>query len=184
MRHAFGRVFQDLARGVRGDYSTSEAEELARWRQIVELVLFDVHDFDNCFATLYRHFGLPEAWRAFPEVAETLDMLVEQGLEVLVGSNFDERLHPICDALPELRHLRRRVISAAVGWHKPSPQFYSHLIRASGFPAGQILMVGDDFENDVVAARACGLQALWLNRDAPHSTEALADLRQLLAGME
>jgi putative hydrolase of the HAD superfamily len=180
VRSGFKTAFQDLSLGVRGDYSTSEVEEKARWRQIVDRVLFDTQDPDRCFERLHHHFSQPDVWRVFPDVAETMERLIESGIEVLVASNFDERLHPICDGLHELRHLRRRVISASIGWHKPSPQFYQHLVQTAGFPAEQILMVGDDLDNDVIAARASGLQAVWINRDGPSGPDAITDLRQLV----
>ncbi|MDB5341297.1 MAG: yjjG [Planctomycetaceae bacterium] len=180
VRTEFQQAFQDLAGGARGDYSTSETEEKERWRHIVSQVLFDVIDPDACFEDLHAHFGKPSAWRTFPDVAETLQHLDAQGIEVLVASNFDERLHPLCDELPELRLLRKRVVSASIGWHKPSPHFYTHLIEVAGCPADQILMVGDDLENDVVAAQASGLPAVWINREGGSSEAAISDLRQLV----
>ncbi len=181
VRAGFQRVFQDMAAGARGDFSTSEVEEKERWKQIVGQVLFDVADLDPCFEMLHAYFAEPTAWRAFPEVAETLQTLEAQGMKIVVASNFDERLHPVCDELPELRPLCERVISASIGWHKPSPNFYRHLIQIAGCPAEQILMVGDDLENDVIAAQANGLQAVWINREDPHSTPAIRDLRELLS---
>ena len=73
------------------------------------------------------------------------------------------------------------MISASIGWHKPSPKFYRHLVEIAGCPAEQILMVGDDLENDVIAAQANGLQAVWINREEDDSTSAIRDLRDLLS---
>ena len=179
VRSRFNIVFQELSPGIRGDYSTSEREETDRWRHIVERVLFDATDFDSCFDSLYRHFGESRSWRAFPDVAETLECLARSHVAVLVASNFDARLNPVCDGLPELNGLQSRVISATIGWHKPSARFYDHVIESAGIPANQILMVGDDFDNDVAAARACGLQAVWLNRAGQASADCITDLRHL-----
>lgn len=184
VRSGFYKAFDELSRGVRGDYSTSEAEEKERWREIVSRVLPDVDDPDRCFDTLHHHFGQPSVWRVFPDVADTLTGLVKRGIEVLVASNFDERLHPICDGLPELRPLQLRVISACIGWHKPSPHFYGHLVAMAGCTADQILMVGDDVENDVAAARERGLQAIWINRSGADQNGAISDLRQLVQLVE
>lgn len=180
VRTGFYRAFEDLARGIRGDYSTSESEERERWRQIVHQVLPDVHDADGCFEQLHWHFGQPAAWRAFPDVAETLSHIQARGLQLMVASNFDERLHPLCDALPELKPLQQRVISACVGWHKPSPHFYTQVIAAAGCPPESILMVGDDLENDVTSAQASGLQAIWIERRQAQTPQSISDLRQLL----
>lgn len=179
VRAGFGSAFTGLSRGIRGDYSTTELEEKERWREIVGRVLSDVLDLEGCFETLHLHFGRPAAWKVFPDVAATLDELQQRGIDFLVASNFDERLHPICDELPELQLLSRRVISASIGWHKPSPHFYTRLVEIAGCPAEQILMVGDDLENDVRAAQASGLQAVLINRDPSQNAVGLTDLSQL-----
>lgn len=55
--------------------------------------------------------------------------------------------------------------------------FYRHILRDLGIPASEVLMVGDHFEKDVVAANATGIFALWFNpksagqrRDQLHGT--------------
>ena len=180
VRARFYQVFDDLARGSRGDYSTSESEERERWRQIVHQVLPDVRDPDSCFEQLHTHFGQSAAWRAFPDVAETLTHLQARGLQLIVASNFDERLHPLCDELPELKPLQQRVISACIGWHKPSPHFYTQVVATAGCPPENILMVGDDLENDVTSAQASGLQAIWIERRQARTAQSISDLRQLI----
>ena len=180
VRSAFHATFERLATGSRGDYSTSESEEYERWRQIVGEVLFDVSDKATCFRSLHAHFANPTAWQVFPDVEETLRQLVDLEIEILVASNFDGRLDAICEGIPVLRLFKKRVISASVGWHKPSPHFYSRLIEMAGCGASEILMVGDDFENDVVAARSCGVIAAWIQRDVPESGESITDLRQII----
>jgi putative hydrolase of the HAD superfamily len=180
IRVRFQQAFDTFACGSRNDYSTSEAEEFERWRQIVQSVLSDVEDIDRCFADLHAHFAAPDAWRCFPDVAETLDALSVLGIEVLVASNFDQRLHVLCDQMPELQSLQRRVVSASAGWHKPSPHFYAKLTEMAGCAAGQILMVGDDLKNDVLAARSAGLQALLIDRSGMAGDDVITDLRQII----
>jgi putative hydrolase of the HAD superfamily len=180
VRLRFQRAFQDLAGGPRSDYSTSESEEFERWRQIVQVVLSDADDLDRCFEQLYAHFARSTAWRCFPDVAETLQSLVANGIDVFVASNFDERLDSLCDQLPELQPLRRRLISAQIGWHKPSQHFYSQLVRLADCAPAEILMVGDDWDNDVLAARNSGLAALLINRSGTVTDDMVTDLRQIL----
>lgn len=177
---AFHVAFNKFASGVRKDFSTSEVEERERWRLIVQDTLPDVIDPTACFDELHAHFAKPTAWRSFPDVAETLQALTQRGIQIVVASNFDERLHPVCDELPELKLLQRRIISASIGWHKPSPQFYDHLVREAECPPEQILMVGDDWLNDVVSAREAGLQAVLIDRKRPaESQDVITDLRHL-----
>lgn len=49
-----------------------------------------------------------------------------------------------------------------------SPPFYRHILRDLGASPEEAVMVGDSFENDVLAANQAGLDAVWFN---PHSSE-------------
>jgi FMN phosphatase YigB (HAD superfamily) len=51
-------------------------------------------------------------------------------------------------------------ISAEVGWKKPSPRFFARLCELAELEPEQVLLVGDDPDNDFAGARCFGLQAL------------------------
>ena len=161
--------------------STSEARERQRWRWIIQEVITDITNHDACFEELWQHFARPTSWRCFPDVADTLVDLAAAGFRLAVASNFDQRLPPICANLPELKPIQLCVVSSAVGFRKPSPQFFAALSRLTGCPPDRLLMVGDDFENDVAGARAAGLPARFLNRESASNrvTDELASLIEL-----
>jgi len=50
------------------------------------------------------------------------------------------------------------------GHAKPDPRIFHEACRRAGVPVRQTLHIGDDLELDVRAARAAGLNALWLRR--------------------
>ncbi|MGC5050302.1 HAD family hydrolase [Micromonospora sp. DT48] len=47
---------------------------------------------------------------------------------------------------------------------KPDPDFYAAACAAAGADPTQVVHVGDNLVNDVVAAQQAGLRAVWLNR--------------------
>lgn len=143
--------------------TTSESEERQRWRRIVERV-FELTESEACFEELFHHFGQADSWRCFPEVEETLETLAARGLELVLASNFDRRLHPICEGHPGLRYFGTRIISSEVGAFKPHAPFYEALLHQTGCAGQEVLMVGDDWENDVIGAAELGLQTVFLNR--------------------
>jgi putative hydrolase of the HAD superfamily len=149
----------DLAGALR----TDEARELRRWQGIVGEVLDDVADPDACFAELYRHFSLPRAWRCEPDVGPVLRALAGRGYRLGVASNYDRRLYPVVEGLPELQPLQDVVISSEVGWRKPAPQFFAALSEQAGLAPEAILLVGDDRVNDHEGATACGLASVLLD---------------------
>ena len=159
-------------------FTTSEEREEARWREIVARVLDDVSDRETCFRELHAHFARPLAWRCFEDVAPALARLAACGYRLAFASNFDGRLDTVRAGIPELGRIEQCVVSARVGVRKPSPEFYRALCETLREQPAQVLMVGDDWINDIVGAREAGLPAVLLDRRGGaglHSLTALAD---------
>jgi FMN phosphatase YigB (HAD superfamily) len=85
------------------------------------------------------------------------------------------------------------VVSADVGWRKPSPMIFDAALGGLGIAAGRALFVGDRADIDVAGAQRVGIPVAWINRDgAPLPAGALApdfELRDLadlraIAGIE
>ncbi len=182
LRTRFGRAFRDseircfpperIGR-------TSEAEERARWAWIVATVLDDVTDQPGCFEALWRHFAEPRHWRVYSDVAVTLERAARAGVRLAMASNFDGRLPPIVAAFPELRPIERVLVSSALGWRKPAPEFYQAMLRELDADPGSVVMIGDDPESDVAAPRRAGITAWWLDRDDTSQTAVLPRVKSL-----
>jgi FMN phosphatase YigB (HAD superfamily) len=69
------------------------------------------------------------------------------------------------------------ICSADVGWRKPHRLIFSRALQSLGVPPEDVVMVGDNFENDVLGAKAIGMPAvLKLNgREATAEEQAGAD---------
>lgn len=162
--------FRDAFQMMYGRHSsTSEPEERDRWQWIVQKVFVQEYE-EPLFEELYAHFGRAESWRCFPDVAETLRELSNRGYELVLASNFDHRLHAICEGHAELHRFSIRWISSEVGMFKCLPDFYEKLIAATVFQSHEVVMVGDDWENDVQSPQSLGMPAVFLDRT---QTEAM-----------
>lgn len=159
--------------------TTSEEIEFQRWKSIVTRVIDDIADCDGCFADLFRHFALPESWGCFSDVAETLERLRRGGIRIALASNFDGRLHAVSDGIPEIRDISCRVISSEVGYRKPSPEFFAALLARLDCRPEELLMVGDDRENDSDGAGISGIPAVLINRRSPPAADEIANLLDL-----
>ena len=156
--------------------TTCEADEVARWKQIV----FDVFDdlpapaANECFRELFDHFAKPSAWACFDDVAPTIAELHDQGLKIAIASNFDSRLHPVCDGLSPLDKIGVRVVSSEVGFNKPSLGFYAAALRLIDASPDEVIVVGDDAINDVQGAEQAGIRGVLIVRGGSRilSTEA------------
>ncbi len=163
----FRQVFRDTEAGSPDDpnrWGTSEARERERWRTIVDHVLGDTRDPDACFEELWNHFAAPASWTCFADVEPCLIALRQLEIQVAIASNFDARLHTVCQAHPVLQQIPLRVVSSEAGSRKPAAEFYATVEQLGGYAAANILMIGDDEIADVAAPRSCGWSALHLNR--------------------
>ena len=49
------------------------------------------------------------------------------------------------------------------GFKKPSEEFYNHVLLDLCTQAEKVLMIGDDFENDILGVNRLGIFAVWFN---------------------
>jgi putative hydrolase of the HAD superfamily len=162
---------------------TGEARELERWQTIVGEVFSDVHDASAIFSELWQHFAEPRHWRLFEDVAETWQALAERGVTLGIGSNFDRRLRQVCAGLPPLDQCDRIFVSSEMGFRKPAVDFFRQVEISLKLAADQILLVGDDWSSDYLAAQSAGWKAVFLDRCSRQrrQAEAISSLGELLA---
>jgi putative hydrolase of the HAD superfamily len=167
------------ARDRAAGWRTDAAREVERWRRIVAAVLDDVADQDACFRALWDHFSRAASWRCLPGAGSVLAELSSRGLTVGLASNFDSRLRAVVAGLPELAAIGPIVVSAEVGWRKPAAEFFAAVTKAFDCSPEEVLLAGDDFENDYAGATTAGLRAVLLDptgRPGIVSISELADL--------
>lgn len=168
------------------DLRSSDEIEFGLWKQLVREVFSELPSVDELFGELWQHFARPENWQVYDDVLSCWDTLRTNNVKIGLVSNFDSRLIEICKTLPPFDSADFVFCSAQVGFRKPSPDFYyqvEHQIRAElNLPQRtpiQIVMVGDDLQNDFVAPKKFGWSSVWLNRRACKSTGAYGDLASL-----
>lgn len=155
-------------------------------------ILFDWGD------TLMRTLDYPGPMCAWPRVevvpgaAEALRELSGRAGVALATNAADSQEEEIWKALARAgldRFIDRIFCFKSVGHKKSSPPFFAHVMEQLGLPASRLLMVGDDFEQDVTAANAVGIQAVWFNEkshEVPEGPDHLTihHLRDLPAQLE
>jgi putative hydrolase of the HAD superfamily len=166
------------------DPPISEQGERDFWHRVIAEVLDDVIDLDACSDELFGYFERPDVWQCYDDVEQCLSNLRTSGYRIVIASNFDRRLRTVRQGMRELDAIHDLVISSEIGSRKPSPGFYDLLLQRAGCLPGELLMVGDHFENDVLAARRAGIGAVHLDRGkrttVPLTISSLASLMELL----
>jgi putative hydrolase of the HAD superfamily len=111
------------------------------------------------------HFGLYE------DTVPALERVRAAGLRSYIVSNHIWRLPEVVEALglyrPHGGGLVAGVLtSARVGYRKPHPEIFRAAALMAGEAPGALLYVGDNVAHDVQGARAAGMRAVLIDRDA------------------
>jgi putative hydrolase of the HAD superfamily len=165
-----------------GSLESSDAIEYQLWQDLIADVFLEIRPVDKLFEQLWGHFANADNWQLYDDVAECWARLHAAGNRIIVASNFDSRLNAIVERFPELSVAEAVFCSAEVGYRKPDPLFYQAVADSIGIvDSDQVIMVGDDFENDYVAPKRFGWKALHLNRKTTEKTQShvIQDLNSL-----
>lgn len=156
----------------------------------------------------FRSSALEEGWthdfKASDEEVtlfqDTLPCLEEMGTLVRLGllTNTQSFGLRFLDRLGLAKKIPYRFISANLGLAKPDPQIFQYAQKTLGLFPGDLVMVGDTWNDDVEGALAAGWSVIWLNRKGQqalrqnmgpdfveiHSLEPLPEvIRNLQAGL-
>lgn len=141
-------------------FATSRAREAERWRAIVADVFAGAPQTEAIFSELWEHFAAPGAWRPLTAGSHLVHAARQAGAAVVLASNFDERLLEIAPRIEPLSLADRVFASSEIGWRKPAPGFFREIEARLGHAPGELLLVGDDPDLDIAAARRVGWHAL------------------------
>lgn len=81
--------------------------------------------------------------------------------KLVLVSNFYGNIETILKDF-RLEYFEQIVESAVVGVRKPDPAIYRLGVEATGYPAGQVAVIGDSYTKDIIPAKTVGCKAVWL----------------------
>jgi putative hydrolase of the HAD superfamily len=118
-------------------------------------------------------------FRLFPDVRETIVLARKHGLRVVVASNWDALLPEVLGSLGIAPLLHGVVTSAQAGAPKPHTPVFRAALALAGVEPDEALHVGDSFEDDVMGARALGIEAILVRRDGAHGPGGVTTITSL-----
>ena len=165
---AFREAFRSCTPRAKGAVPR-DGNDRAWWKQVVakstiDKSFADPAAFEAFFEDVYQFFAKPEAWGIYPEVLEVLEDLRDREIDLCVLSNWDARLNTVLDGNGLGEFLSNRFISAELGWEKPDPAVYRHVVESLRIKPESILSVGDDARNDIEGPKRAGWSAIQIER--------------------
>ncbi|MDZ4857887.1 MAG: HAD-IA family hydrolase [Candidatus Hydrogenedentes bacterium] len=174
-------------------FHTSESVEREWWRNLVRQVFGEAgvldqfgEQFELFFDALYERFEQPGCWRLYDDVIPALDALDARRVPFSIVSNWDSRLPRLLRAMGIAERFRFILTSAEVGVSKPDAEIFAQAVRRLGFPASDVLHVGDSVEEDLMAAQRAGLKGVLVSRreTIPAKHGAIGNLLQIINVLE
>jgi HAD superfamily hydrolase (TIGR01509 family) len=172
MEASHARILEELHLDVLAGRRNLDAARVERFKRLYSWAGVDADpDLASRAARAYREGYL----RARTEVrgARALLAMVGQHARVVVVSNnlLDEQQEKLRECrLAE--HVHALVVSEEVGVSKPDPRIFHIALDRADVTAGEAVMVGDSWTNDIEGARAAGIRAVWFSRNGEPSPDA------------
>ncbi len=125
----------------------------------ITLEQFDVNDPDLVIKISDGYVELsPQQTALFPKTHETLDYLQKEGYNMHIITNGFKEVQYIKLNKSGLDHYFDVIVcSEDVGQNKPSPAIFKHSLNAANAKAIDSVMIGDDYEVDIVGAQNYGM---------------------------
>ena len=134
--------------------------------------------WNECFQRVFDSMGMQgdasEATRlcisdlghrpVFPEVIPVLKRLSEKFALAIVSNADCSFLYPLLKFHGIQDMFRCIVSSEEARAYKPHPSIFASVVAQLGFPADQVIHVGDTLHEDVLGGKLVGVQTGWINR--------------------
>ena len=116
---------------------------------------------------IYEYHKIARGYvRLYPKIAETLTQLKKR--YILSVASYTQG----CFTKFELKELgidklfSYFVFTSDVGFHKVSPKFYKRCLEVVGKRAEDCVMIGDNYDVDVIIPQKLGIKAIWVKNPA------------------
>ena len=101
---------------------------------------------------------------AYDDTAKTLDKLKKSYRLILLSNTFQEGFTNLQTHYPIDDWFELVCLSYKENTIKPDPALYNKILRESGLDKNEALMIGDNYDDDVIAANRAGIQAVLIDR--------------------
>jgi putative hydrolase of the HAD superfamily len=171
------------------DFEASMAQALAFWAEYNAIILsrlnVPVERHQALAERIYTTAWQPENWKIFPEVISTLEALRDEGIRMMIISNFVDTLRAVCELHQLAPFFEDIIASVDAGAMKPDPRIFGRALGRLGIAPEDTWHVGDNYWADVLGSRAVGMIPVLVDRQrtVPHPDCLVVHSLDELVGM-
>jgi len=143
------------------------SEYIQNIRFEIKSILFD---WGNTVMKVFPgHLGPMATWTevaAIEDIPNILPQLKELYQLVLISNAQDSNRASVLQALERVhlaQYFDEIFTPHELKERKPAPRFYLNVLRHIGIEPENGVMIGDDYQNDIIAAKQVGLWTIWYN---------------------
>ncbi|GAB6012807.1 YjjG family noncanonical pyrimidine nucleotidase [Viscerimonas tarda] len=119
---------------------------------------------------------------------ELLDELKAHFPMHILSNGFTEVQYKKMDSAGLSPYFDKVILSDCIGVNKPDPALFHHALKEIGEEASNVVMVGDNWNSDIMGAKAGNIDQIWYNpeRNEPgdfvptHTVEQLAEITKIV----
>ena len=181
-------LYQQLA--AQTNFKVSQEILLKRWEKIDRAIFEAIGieaEVDELVREMEQRFDRGDYAELFPDAIQTLQEVREKGYRVGIISNGTKGMMDCLRHLGLDQYVEFILVSALVGWEKPSPEIFRMACERVNVNPSEALYVGDDYYTDYCGARDYGMQTLLLNRNnkpSPESCLSISTLYDVISFLE
>ena len=183
VREVAAKEYEDTQTRLRGARMTTPDEARSFWIALYEAVLRAVGvegDIRPGLDRFYDKFQEGHYLEVYSDVLPTLELLKKNGIHMGILSNWSEHLEDLLSRMGLHGFFEFFVVSAKAGYEKPDSRIFDITVDAAGVPHDRILFVGDHPQDDILAARNVGIDALLVDRQDQHQAFRLPSIKSLI----
>ncbi|KAA3642470.1 MAG: noncanonical pyrimidine nucleotidase, YjjG family [Bacteroidetes bacterium] len=118
-----------------------------------------------------------------PNAKEVLRYLDEHYMMHIITNGFVEAQYVKIKNTGLENYFKQVVVSDGLGYRKPDKRIFHHAMKLAGASQKDSLMIGDDYDADIVGARAIGIDQVYfkpMHEKPKEATFEITDLKELL----
>ncbi len=104
------------------------------------------------------------AYALFPDTLPLLQALPSRSIITGIITNADKNVLNLIGKLDVQKYFNVVVTSEQVGAEKPSAVIFNAALKQGNHPAADSLYIGDQYQSDILGAKAAGMQAILIDR--------------------